>query len=349
MRKIAVIPILLMLATSAFAQNLVKFEITLADSAVSNSLYNSINVIDTRADRYSFGYVQTGAFNRIGKVVIEHDLNLSVKQILTSLLGPNSSSGELLLQLRQFDFAEVTGTLGEFGYCTIKADMYSRGGTGYKKINSLDTIIRLRSSLDVSNAILRSGSRQLTSFIKGSLFKKPISDGRLYSNDDIMHIDSIEKRDIVLYNTISYTNGLYLTYQSFKNQVPDKQGLTVENDYVYPGYVKSPDEKGKFKDVKLKKTYAIVYKGTPYIVTEFGFYPLRKVNNDFTFTGMAKTPPSAASLMMVSAMFGTVGALAASSGNEGTFEMRIDHQNGGIVKIREVATPTTVSKGDSWD
>jgi hypothetical protein len=346
-----IIPLVLplLICVNAYAQNKVNFEYTLSDTTVIKSLYNTLSLIDTRADTGSFGYVQTGAFNRIGKVASQNPFGDEVKRIFGSLIKADAANGQLLLHLRQLSFAEATGAFGEYGYCTIQVEIYAKNGMGYQKVNSLDTLIRLRSSLDVTNAILRSGSRQLTTFIQTSLLLPPANNARTYTYYDITHIDSIEKTVIPLYSNKTYTNGLYLTYQSFKNQVPDKQGITVENDYVYPGYVKAPDEKGKLKDVKLKKTYAIVYKGLPYIVNEFGFYPLSKVSNEFIFAGKAKTPPSTASLIVVSAMFGTVGTLMASSVDEGTFEMKIDHQNGSIIKLKEIPQPKVESKGDSWD
>lgn len=339
---------LLLFCTNAFAQNKVIFEVTLSDAKVEHSLYNSINLEDSRTNVAGLGYVQTGVYNKVTKVTPPAPFSAEIKRILASLLGTDAGNSELLLQLRQFSFAELTNAIGEYGYCTVKAEMYAKKGTGYLKINSLDTLVQLRSSIDVTNPILRSGSMLLTVFIQASLTMLPATDARIYTYNDVMHIDSIEKKALPLYNTSSYTDGLYLTYQSFKTQLPDKQGITIENDYVYPGFVKAPDEKGKLRDVKLKKTYAIVYKGTPYIVTAFGFYPLKKVKNEFTFTGMAKTPPSAASLIIVNGMFGTTGT-SASSGNESTYEMMIDHQNGSIIKLKELPAVKATSTNDGWD
>nr|WP_294944400.1 hypothetical protein [uncultured Mucilaginibacter sp.] len=338
----------LLFCTGAVAQNTINFEFSPSETRISNSLYNTINVIDTRGDTRNWGYVQTGVHNYVTTVVHHEPISTEIKQVFASLISTDAGNSELLLQIRQLSFAEVTSVTGEYGYCTVKVEMYVKNGDRYQQLNSLDTLIRMRSSIDVTNSLLRSGSRQLTAFIQASLLSRPANGARVYTYNDIAHIDSIEKKAITLYNTTAYTNGLYLTYQSFKNQVPDKQGIIIENDYVYPGFVKAPDEKEKLKDVKLKKTYAIVYKGTPYIVTEFGFYPLTKINNEFMFTGMAKTPPSTATLKIVNGMFGGTGTLA-TSGNEGIFEIMIDHQNGLLIKLKEIPQPKTESKGDSWD
>ncbi|MBD1362210.1 hypothetical protein IDJ77_00180 [Mucilaginibacter sp. ZT4R22] len=342
---------LVFFCVNTYAQNKVNFEITLSETKTSHSLYNSIDLADTRTDTNSFGFVQTGAFNRNGKVVLQAPFAAELKRILGSLVDSAASNGELLLQVRQFNFAETTGALGEHGYCAIKAEMYAKKGTAYQKINAIDTLIHLRSSIDVTNKTLRAGSQQLTAFIQSSLVIAPANDVVMYNYNDIAHIDSVEKRALKVYNTTTYADGLYLTYNSFKKQVPDKGGVTVANDYLFEGNVKAPDDKGKLRDVKLKKTYAIVYKGAPYIATAYGFYPLAKVNDEFIFTGMAKTPPNPTSVMVASAAFGLLGALAVSVGDEGTYEMKIDHQNGSIIKLKEIPAPkaTGTSRNDGWD
>ncbi|MEO7212467.1 hypothetical protein [Mucilaginibacter sp.] len=350
MYKKTISPILLVLfCANAYAQNKVNFEIALSETKTSHSLYNSIDLADTRTDTNNFGYVQTGVYNKVTTVIPHNPFSAEIKRVLASLVSADAGNGELLLQLRQFSFAELTGVLGEYGYCTVKAEMYVKNGTGYQKTTSLDTLVQLRSSIDVTNPLLRSGSRLLTAFIQANLTLPAANDARVYTYNEVVHIDSIEKKALPLYNAGTYTNGLYLTYQSFKNQLPDKRGLTTENDYVHPGFVKIADEKGKLRDVKLKKTYAIVYKGMPYIATEFGFYPLTKINNEFTFTGMAKTPPSIATLIVVNGMFGATGTLA-NSGDEDTFEMKIDHQNGSLIKLKVIPKPKTTGSGnDGWD
>jgi hypothetical protein len=342
---------LLLVCTNSFAQNKVNFEIILSDNKVTHSLYNSITLADARADTSSFGIVQTGVLNRNGWVVSEKPFSDELKRILSSLTDTTAAKGELLLQLRRLNFAEVTGAIGENGYCAFRAEMYAMKGNAFYKINSIDTLLHLRSSIDVTNKTLRSGSLELTAFIRSSLLLAPANDAVAYTANDIAHIDSVEKATLKLYTTSVYTDGLYLTYQSFKNQVPDVKILSIPNDYIYPGNVMAPNEKGKLKEVKLKKTYAIVYKGVPYIATEYGFYLLTKQHLDFTFTGIAKTPPTASSVMISSALFGILGAMAASAGDEGTYEMKIDHKNGSAIKLREIPAPkaTGTSRNDGWD
>ncbi|RWY54104.1 hypothetical protein [Mucilaginibacter gilvus] len=73
------------------------------------------------------------------------------------------------------------------------------------------------------------------------------------------------------------------------------------------------------------------------------------MKDEFIFTGMAKTPANTAGVIVAGAMFGVLGTVMAGAGDDGTYEMKIDHQNGSIIKLKEIPQPKVESKGDSWD
>jgi hypothetical protein len=334
-KKTLVCLLLLFSSIGAYAQNKVILEIRPSKIEVKNSLYKTIILMDSRADT-SLGLVQTGAFNRIAMVVTKQPLAKEVSHILNSLIDNSAANGVMLLHLRQFSFAELTAGMSEKGYCAFQADLYAQKQDQYQLIGSIDTLFNLRSSIDITNSLLRKGSDTLTGLIKDHLLKQPLTDATVFNYNDLLHIDSIEKLTIKVYNATTYTDGLYLSYNSFKNQIPDKE-VTVTGRYLYQGGVKALDEKGKLKDIKLNKTYAIVYKGSPYIVTQYGFYPLKKENNEFLFTGKAKVSANTGTVIAASAMFGLLGALIASGSDDATFDMKIDHRNGTIIKLKKIA------------
>jgi hypothetical protein len=189
--------------------------------------------------------------------------------------------------------------------------------------------------MDVTRALLRNGSRLITNFIATSLWKEPV-DSVAYGFNDILHMDSIEKRKIVLYNTTIFADGLYTSYASFMNQVPDKQ-VTIDEKKGKISSVKMTAENGEMLKVKRKDVYAIVYKGQPYIATEYDYYPLEKRDDDFYFTGKAKVTADQGAVMAASFFFGIIGGLIASDA-DASFEMRIEHSNGGFIRLREIKT-----------
>jgi hypothetical protein len=189
--------------------------------------------------------------------------------------------------------------------------------------------------MDVTRALFRNGSKTITNFIANNLARDPAGPD-YYSFSDIENIDSIEKLQIPVYNTIAYADGLYASFESFTHQTPDKQ-ITAELKNEKLSAVKAPDENGKLTKVKLKDIYAIVYKGQPFIATEYGYYPLQKTGDDFFFTGKAKVSARTGDVLAASFFFGIIGSLIASDA-EATFEMKIDHINGGFLRLREIKT-----------
>jgi hypothetical protein len=309
------------------------FELILPEQKVQNSLYNAIKYLDSRYDTTQMGIVQLGAFNKKAKVVAKTPIATQLTGVLNSLVDTTrAKEGELLFQLRQLSFAEITGATSEKGYCYLKAALYANTGSAYHKLSSIDTVIYIK-SMDVTKALFRNGSKTITNLIANNL-EKEASDTQLLSFTDIVHMDSLEKSSIALYNTAQYQEGLYESYQSFKKQAPDQQ-ITVEMKGDKISSVKTFDENGKSVKVKAKDIYAVVYKGQPFIATEYGYYPLQKISDDFLFTGKAKVTANTGDVIAASLFFGIIGGLIASDA-EATFEMKIDHTNGGFIRLREI-------------
>ena len=320
------------------AQNLKKeFVLDLPKLKVQNSLYNSIELIDSRTDTSNFGVVQLGLFNRKAKVVAQKQFLLQLQSVMNALTDTTAKEGKLLLQLRQFSFAEFTTAYSEKGYLNFRAKLYKHTDSQYEEVASIDTAIIIR-SLDVTEELLRTGSTTLTSFIAKNLTARA-SDGSLYNLNDIKKIDNIEKGKLAVYNTDKFTDGLYNTYNSFKTQVPDKKEMFVEIDKE-DGTISSLkvlNDKGKKIRVKSKEIYSAVYNGNIYISTEYGYYPVVNHDNDFYFTGTIKVAPNQGDLLVASVLFGMIGGIAASNASA-IYEVKIDHVNGGFIPIKEIIT-----------
>lgn len=327
--------ITLLIDSNTQAQSTQKFTFELPENKVSHSLYNKIGVLDIRKDTTSMGIIQTGAFNKNTKVIAKEPLDNQFNHILNALTDSTAKSQELLIQIRQLSFAEVTGSFKENGYFYLRAGLYAKQPNGYQEIKTIDTISQISSGVDVTKALLQRGSETIAGFIASNLNKAPAAE-KIYSYTDLIRIDSVEKRNLKVYNTTTYADGLYLTYQSFCNQVPDAPIIVTNNFIDYT--MKTPGEKGKLKKVKSDKVYAVVYQGQAYIATKYDYYPLKKTNDDFFFTGKASATPSTVGMITARAFFGILGTLAASNA-EATFEMKIDHLNGDFIRIKEIVDP----------
>ncbi len=324
---------ILVTSTGIFAQNRTEdFELILPQEKIQNSLYNTINFLDSRYDTTFMGIVQLGAFNKKAKVIPHIPLATQLMTVMNSLTDESAKNGELLFQLRQINFAEITGAVSEKGYCYFKADLYAKNNDQYQRISSIDTVILVK-SMDVTRSLFRNGSKTITSFIGDNLLKKA-ANPPYYNFNEVVNMDSIEKRNIVVYNIANYADGLYDTYASFKNQTPDAEiKVEMKNEKIVS--VKAPDKNGKAIKVKPKDIYAIVYNGQAFIATEYGYYPLQKKDDDFLFTGKAKVSAKTGDVIAASLFFGIIGGLVAS-GSEAIFEMKIDHSNGGFIHLKEI-------------
>lgn len=336
MQKILILQLtFLLLNGSVCAQNVEPFDIPSPTTKVSNSLYNKFSFLDSRPDTTNLGGVQTGFFNRKAKVIANVPLSVQLKGVFNALTDTSAKQSELLLQLRQFNFAELTAGMSEKGYCYFRAALYVNRSGQYQQVRSIDTVIILKSSIDVTQGLLKAGKETISAFIADNLTREP--SGAIYSYHDISNIDSIEKKKIKLYNTATYTDGLYLNYKSLMDQAPDKQ-ITVDGNDLNLSTIKTTVENGKQQKVKANKVYAIVYKGQPYVASRGVYYPLRKENDDFFFTGRAQVNASTGDVVAASIMFGAVGGALASNA-DALFEMKIDHVNGIFIRLREIPEP----------
>ena len=311
------------------------FQLTLPEQKVHNSLYSSIRFIDARFDTTSIGIIQRGALNMGVKLVTRQPLKEQAKAAFIALTDSTAKAGELILHVRQFSLVEMAaGALGQKGYCYMRANLFASNDSSYRLLSSFDSVVVVKSSYDVTKDLLKTGSDVITGFIAGNLLKEPVETEAL-SLDDIYRIDSLEKRNLAVYNTPVYKDGVYRTFRSFINQTPDGQiTAKVKKKEIWDIYVFN--EKGKKEKVWQKDTYAVIYNGIPYISTEFDYYPLHKKDDDFYFTGRARAAVISADGIVTSILFlGLLGSLVMPYG-DATFEMKIDHLNGSFIRLKQV-------------
>lgn len=335
-KQIAIVATLCLVNLAAWSQRRTEeYTITLPEQRISNSLYSHCTFMDGRKDTSSLGIVQLGAFNAKARVVPATPLEQQFKNIFANLTDSTAKEGECLLLLRQLSFAEVTKSMSERGYCHLRASAFAKIEGGYQLINNIDTVVVIK-AMDVTRAMFRNGNKTIHEFIGQSLLRSP-ANNTLYTQADIYAIDSVEKRSLPVYNTTTYTNGVYKTFEAFMQQQPEITNATFQRDkQTAELIVKVPNEKGKLDKLKSKNLYAVVENNQPYIATEFGYYPLLKKDDDLYFTGKATVAASQGDIIAAQLFFGILGGLLASGGTEAIFEMKIDHVSGGFIRIQEV-------------
>ena len=332
MKNLVVVVLLLFIISDIYSQSRREnFIITIPKLKVQNSLYNTIRFIDSRYDNSNMGIVPEQGSNRKAIVISRISISTQLSDVVSALIDSTSKQAVLYFQLRELTFVAKPEFGKEKGYCFFKAVLYAKISNHYQRINSIDSIIFLK-SIDVTRSLFSMVSKTITDFVAFNLLRSPI-DSLYLSARDIVKVDSFEKSKIPLYALRELNDGLYVSYKTFMNQVPDKQ-IIVETDSVRILSAKIMNENGNTAIIKSKDAYAIVNKGIPYIVTDYGYFVLYKQGDDFFFTGKERIFASLGSVLFSPLLY-AIGDLV-KSGSGPDIIVRIEHSSGRFIKVKQV-------------
>lgn len=316
------------------------FQINIPEERNIKSAFKTITLIDARPDTTNVGIVQKGAFNAKAKVVPVTPLRNQFQNLLTSITNKDSEDGELVLYLKQFYFAEVTGAISEKGYCYFQAYLFSKNKEEkFQLVDAMDSVI-VHSSMDVTKATMKKGSALVSNFILKNLYNKDNSNAA-YTYEEVKNYDNIAKQKLALYNSSTLPDGLYTNFQNFRELIVSNVPVvniksTPNGDKAYKVYTSKND---KEKEVDKSDYYAMVYKGIPYVYsdTDHAFLKMTKKNadGDYYFTAKAKATAKTGNVIAASAFFGIIGGLIAADAKS-EFEMKLDYLNGGFMPIKEI-------------
>lgn len=299
---------------------------------VTGSLYSHIDFVDSRMDSAMIGIIQTGPLNNQDtRLVFKEPIQPQLTALLSAMTDSTAADGTLLFQLRNYSFVETWGTR----YFFIKATLYVKKENGFRELGTLDTHDAIRDSW-VQLALPKIGSARIYNFLYASLTRTPTDSAR-YSLADIAHIDSIEKARLPLYTTDRYTDGIYLTYAAFSKQLPDMQGIIKANKDGSIAKVNIVNDSGRKQRIMPRYVYAVIYRGKPFLATDYGFYPAEKIRDNFFFTGDVRIAPTAGDVATGQMTFGLAGAVENAMGFRKTYDIIIDPENGQFIHLRQIA------------
>lgn len=307
-----------------------------AYNKISNSLYKNIYFLDCRVDSNYIGSVSVGLLNHEGRLKLRTPFQPQLQSLLDSLTDGSAANGELLFQLRKFRFVEEWATR----YCYLQAGLYVKTENQYQRLSILDTVMVV-TSRDVTGTIEYLGSKIMTDFLSSQLLQRP-SDTTSFPVQEVLRYDSIEKNQLPLFTATAYTDGIYNSYHSFSLQQPDRPGQIKINKHGDVTSVSAKDSTGKMVKLKYKDLYAFVYEGKPYIATEYDYYPVEKMSNNFYFTGKVKVAASESDKGNAQFTFGLIGRALASGGYEATYGMFIDYISGVFIHLRKIPVPDPI-------
>ncbi|WP_026705287.1 hypothetical protein [Flavobacterium soli] len=297
----------------------------------TQSNFSHLQIIDSRKDTANYGIVQKGAFNK--RALVQPKIPIAVQlDSIFHLLKANADAtpqDTLVLQLRDMKFAEITESFKETGYFYLRANAYHKKGQTYSEVNSTD-LIETVNAMDVTQKNYKNASRIINDFM-GKAMSSKASPDRTFTVEQIVNMDKIEKQAIPLYAAEKLTDGIYVGYFGFKDQIPNYTDFKVErNKKGDVRGVKFLDHNGKYSSIGSDRMYAFVENGVPYIATEYGFYKLIKREDDYFYTGRVRVAGDGAAIVAASIMFGIIGGIVTSHNLE-TVEIMIDHITGATV------------------
>ncbi|MGE8428748.1 MAG: hypothetical protein ACN6O7_12755 [Sphingobacterium sp.] len=152
-------------------------------------------------------------------------------------------NGELLMRLEKFCIAELTGAFSEKGFLDFRAILFSKEANGeYLQLTRVDTAIVVK-GMDVTKATLSRASELVNNLIFDALTKE-VETTKSYNRSQIENYDDIQKKQLALYNTSTYKDGLYRSYGEFSRQTPSGGQAQLREGDLNLGFFKV-NEKGK--------------------------------------------------------------------------------------------------------
>lgn len=325
------------------SQNTEYFHLNQPNYKAHASLYNSVDFIDSREDTSDFGKVYSRTARRLLPAQPQIDFYTQFNWLLANFTDSTAKPNELLVQLRKFKFFEFGDGIYNCGYCTLRLDLYSRKENGYIKIARLDTVIYLEEVKNITTSLFDATSEAINDFVFIHLAKIPDSQPVLM-RPEIMSIQKTEKQNMPLYNNTSYKNGVYFSYQSFKNQVPDFAiaGIYKNQGEIEKLFIVTKNQKIIKRNVNI--AYAFVYEDKPYMIGDFGCYLMEKRDDGFYFA-MKATVIADRTSMALAKGFGyvlggrlglAIGQNIAKNSAKGLFETKLDHVDGSFIVLKRI-------------
>lgn len=306
------------------------FQFAKPRQVVADPRYGKISLHDAREIKDNLGVIQVGMLNANRLLVAEPSLEKQLQSQLDQITG-RKGEGELLMRLEKFCIAELTGAFSEKGFLDFRAVLFSKEADGdYLQIGRVDTAIVVK-GMDVTKATLARTSEVVNNLIFDALSKQADTTKR-YSRKEIEYYDNIQKKQLALYNTTVYKDGLYLSYEEFARLTPSGGPVELKDGDMYLGFFKK-NEQGKLKKINPKDYYAVVHTGNPFISSQEQFYALMKDEDDFVFVGPVKETASATNVVVASVLLGAIGGMLVSGPETNYYMQKLDYANGSFIRV----------------
>lgn len=322
--------LLLITSFQVQAQKKSDFNIIIPEAKIENSQYNNIRYIEARQNPDDMGVAYVNAWNGVQEVTLSSSLESQLQSLIQKVVPASNTNKTIALQMRVlfFDISDKADNK-----CNLRMTLYEMDNADkYYFLNTIDTLL-ISDKKDIKTNV----SNAITSFVIDNLPYLANEGEKALDINQVMDIDMYEKNSIPFYTESLIPDGIYNTYKSLMNLVPDSTpDLTIINNKE--GEIKEvkfpdPQKLGKDKKIKAKDVYAIVEKGIPYISFDGNFYKAYNEDGYWQFIIPQKVGGSGFTLGIGIGgggrnAAGGVGFGIPIGGKKRNMEMYIDHLNG---------------------
>lgn len=326
-RNIIAAIIFTILALNTSAQQRDNFSLNIKEiyPEVQNSLYNTISFMDSRLNRTRDQYI-----------VNAESFSWQLSSFINMITDRTANNRTILFQLRDLSFERE----GNKGSSHIRATLYESLNSQFYMIATLDTEVQIENSQKITSRLQEEVSSTITSFIANNL-TQPYIDNVPYTLDDVRHIDSIEKESSALFKNEGYKDGIYYTFDSFKNQQPTVTKMEVRFKKDKLSEIKIIDRtNNKFRKINPSDIYAVVLDGQIYVALDKKYYPVYSDNGNLLFdaeyssSNVGFAPSFSVGIGSGGYRGGGIGLGVFTRTKKETISYMIDHINGKFVRIR---------------
>ncbi len=261
-------------------KNLFKIDTT-QFSTIKNSLYNQLQVIDNRENETDFGIVSydkritpslfsSSELTRYEGIKIQKPIKNQLEEVFSKQLTKNAQEGKLLLVLNRMYFSDPDALqTGQNDVAfSFSANLFVVENENYSLLATLDSNLskRVLPLIQSTNKpLIKKASKIVFNFIESNLQKKPVLQTK-YSDRDIRKWDSVIKSSIKLYNSYELPDGIYYTYNDFKNQISNgKPIIKLDSKGRLRKVFAMNDKRTNGIKIDKKKFYAVVQNGKTFV------------------------------------------------------------------------------------
>ena len=322
------------------------FNITNNKIKVNNSLYKHIVVIDERTDTNSLGHLfleaRLGDNNdRLFEIKNKISFDKQIKELFNNAVNEAAISDTIVLQVRNVFFNELFVNFNWASYFHLRFNTYRKNNNIYYPISTVDTTINF-------NLVFRYNKRRLFRKARKVFKQKILSTFSIYSDTNVAYneyeisrIDSIEKSAMPLYTNPTLNDGIYLNYESFKNQQPDNFFYVNISEKGEIKELYEKDLEANLKIIKVKKIYALVWNGRPFISNLKKLTPLTKMGNNYFFTDKIFLSTNDAEFqhgfnVASKKVINFINLKSLFSSNKRIILVQLDHLNGNFINAESV-------------